>query len=146
MARTIKHVTTGNITHSEMLFIASVGEVAARGYGGKFNPKNFNLIYNLDHGRITIAYDDDRPTGLMFARLVESVFDKTVRILRQELLYARPGSRASKMLLDDFIDFGKKHADHVICCIGEHTCIKGSSLEKLGFKQLESYYRLEVPK
>ena len=80
----------------------------------------------------------------MLARLYTSIFDDETKILQQDLLYARPGSRASKVLLDDFIDFGRKHADHILTTIGTETVIKGESLEKLGFSKLETTYRMET--
>lgn len=87
---------------------------------------------------------DGKPVGVMLSRLYDSILDPNVRILMQDLLYGKSGTRASKYLLADFIDFGKANANHVISMIGERTNIKGRSLENLGFKKLETLYRLEI--
>lgn len=141
----IKVLTSRNMTYGEMEFIAAVGRHLAKRYKVGFQSEKFNLVLYADHARITIAYDaKDRPIGLMLSRLYRSVFDGTTRILMQDLLYARPGSRASKVLLDDFIDFGRHNADHILTVIGERTCIKPSSLTGMGFKELETIYRMET--
>lgn len=142
---TVKVLTSRNMTQDDMIFIAAVGRHLAKRYGSLFDPDKFRLILYADYGRITIAHDGNgRATGLMLARLFKSVFDGTTVVYKQDLLYGRPGSRAVKLLLEDFIDFGRANADHVITCIGEHTCIKESSLEKLGFSKLETLYRMEI--
>ena len=141
----IKVLTNKNMSYGEMEFIAAVGRHLAKRYKVGFQPDKFNLVLYADRGRITIAYDaKDRPTGLMLSRLYYSTFDGTTRVLMQDLLYARPGSRAAKALLDDFIDFGRHNADHILTAIGEHTCIKPSSLAGMGFKELETIYRMET--
>lgn len=127
-----------------MIFIAAVGRHLAKRYKVPYKSDRFNLVRYMDHARITVAIDGNgRHTGLMLARLCGSIFDDDFITYRQDLLYARPGSRASKLLLDDFIDFGRRHANHVVTGIGAETCIKPESLEKLGFKKLETIYRME---
>lgn len=141
----IKDVNHRNITRSDMIYMLAVGRHLSKRYGHKFNADRFNLAWYLDNGRITMCMDmKGDPVGLMMAQLYPSVFDPDVKILRQDLLYAPPASRALKMLLDDFIDFGKSNADHILTMIGEHTNLKESSLEKMGFEKLETLYRLET--
>ena len=142
---TVKVLSARNITRDDMVFIAAVGRHLAKRYKVGFKSEKFNLALYMDRGRMTICYDGKgRATGLMLARLYTSIFDDETKILQQDLLYARPGSRASKVLLDDFIDFGRKHADHILTTIGTETAIKGESLEKLGFSRLETTYRMET--
>lgn len=64
--------------------------------------------------------------------------------LRQNALYGKPGSLATFYLVQDYIDFGKTHADDVIMVIGAKTNIKPKSLERLGFNKLETSYRLKT--
>lgn len=110
-------------------------------YDSKFNPIDFT--FSKGH-RLTICFKDGSPVGFMLARLSVSIFDPNVKILLQDLLYAKSGSRAAKLLLDDFIDFGKRNANHIITMIAENTNIKERSFERLGFKKIETLYRLEV--
>lgn len=125
-------------------FIRDGAKQVAELYGHKFDWTKFKIrIYAFDH-RITICRKDGRPVGAMLSRLYGSIFDDGVKILYQDLLYAKPGTRAAKLLMDDFIDFGRSNANHIISAIGEHTNIKRRSLEKLGFKKLEELYRLET--
>ena len=95
-------------------------------------------------GRITMCFRDGKPVGLMWAHLMLSVFDPGVRFYRQQLLYGEKGTRAAYLLMEEFIDYGRKHADHIITMIGANTNIKCQSLEKRGFRKLEELYICEV--
>lgn len=126
-------------------FLAEVGQHLSDAYENKFDWRNFRIRrYMRVGGRITICYRNGKPVGLMAARLSESIFDPEVRIFFQDTLYAKSGTRAAKLLLDDFIDFGRSHANHVLTTIGTRTNIRPGSLEKLGFKKLEETYRMEI--
>lgn len=112
-----------------------------------FDPNNFSIARYLARagGHMFLARRDGRPVGVMFARLLTSVFDSNLLILFQDLLYVESGnSRATKMLMQYFIDFGKKNANHLITMITEGTNIKPRSLERLGFSELETLYRMRV--
>ena len=106
---------------------------------GRFDFENYSKT-----GCVLACKRNDQYVGLMIFRLGRSIFDSDVRILSQDLLYAKPGTRAAYYLMKEFIDFGKRNADHIITMIAEHTNIKPKSLEKLGFKKLETMYRIEV--
>lgn len=140
---TILEKTQEELTTHDLVFMGrSFYELSER-IGHKFNWQNFHLPVGY---RLTFCYRDDAPVGYMIARLSGSVFDSTLKVLRQDLLYAKPGTRAARILLNDFIDFGKRNANHVITNIAETTNIKPRSLEKLGFKKLETLYRMEIEK
>lgn len=115
---------------------------------GDFNHYDF---CNADIGvivanyRFMLCYCDDKLVGLSISSLGEALFDVNVKILSQKVIVARKGfPRAAYLLYRDFIDFGKTKADHILTMIGENTNVNPKTLEKIGFKKIETYYRLEV--
>ncbi len=79
------------------------------------------------------------------AQLYPHPFDPDVTVLKQDLLYVIPGyPKATRALLHHFIDFGKAHANECFTMLAMQTNIKPRSLEKLGFTEVETLYRLEV--
>jgi hypothetical protein len=63
----------------------------------------------------------------------------------QDVLFTKKSSgRATHILMNAFIDFGKANANHLFTMVAEQTNIKARSLDRLGFKQVETLYRLEV--
>lgn len=125
-------------------FIYDVAVKVNEIFGNKYNWKNFPVQDYINRNYIAICFRGDEPVGLMAGSLSPTIFDKNVIILKQNLLYALPNTRASYHLLKDFIDFGKVHANHIITTIHLKTNIKPSSLQKLGFEKLEENYRLEI--
>jgi hypothetical protein len=125
-------------------FYLEHGEKVAKLHGDTFDWAKFDVFrFARDH-RMMVCRRRGKPVGVMLSMLLVSEFDPEVTILRQKLLYALPGTRAAKLLMDDFIDFGRSRANHIITTVSEHTNIKPQSLEKRGFKKLEVLYRLEV--
>jgi len=90
-----------------------------------------------------ICFRNEEPIGFLYASEFTSIFTKKVRILMQQSLYAQPQTRAAYLLLNHFLDFGKSRVDHVITMLTPHTNIKPSSLEKMGFTEIETLYRWE---
>lgn len=125
-------------------WIISVGDKLYSTIGSEFNEWNFNLVDFMDENLFWVCKRDGKPVGYMMARLLTNTFDNNTIMLVQESLYAEQGTRAAKLLLDVFIDFGKTNANHVITMISESSNIKERSLERLGFKKLETLYRLET--
>jgi len=142
---TVERITSREQVDDELLeFFKMSAEQVAMDYGHKFNWKKFKLLsYARDH-RLMICRRNGRPVGIMLSQLYGSVFDPDVKILCQDLLFTKPGTRAARLLMRDFIDFGRLNANHVITMIAEKTNIKRQSLEKLGFVKLEELYRIEV--
>lgn len=54
------------------------------------------------------------------------------------------GTAAGALLLLEFVEFGKNHAQWTIMTLEEHSPVKPESLEKRGFKLKERNYLLEV--
>lgn len=106
---------------------------------GKFDPWN----YAVNKGRITLSVNAGKIRGICLASLGVSNFDNTTKMLYQDLLYAESPFGTSELLYD-FIDFGRQNADHIVSMVASHTNIKPSSLKRLGFKEAETVYMLEV--
>lgn len=95
-------------------------------------------------GMLLVCFENGRPIGFLMASYGAAFFDMNIRTLTQQTLYCKPGSRASKLLMETFIDIGRKTADRIFTCIGKKTNIKPASLERLGFMEMETLYRLET--
>lgn len=113
-------------------------------YGNKFDWDRSLILTIARNGYLAIAHRGEMPVGFLAGSFYHSTFDRKMKILRQDLLFALPKTRASYYLLRDFIDFGKSSANHIITAIGTKTDIKPRSLEKLGFTKLEELYRMEI--
>ena len=119
-------------------------EYSAR-FGDKFNYAKANVRRMVERGLFLICRRNGTITGMLVAFKSRHVFDADVTLLRQQLLYAKPNSgRTAYWLFKKFIDIGKAEADHIITMITSQTNIKPSTLERLGFEELETLYRMEV--
>lgn len=143
MTYTTKRLTTEDYGETEQLYMVEAACKLNRLYGNKYDWTDFKIWEFIDKHYLSFCYRDHEPVGFLAASLFKSFFDPKCVILKQNVLYSSPGSRASLLLMKDFIDFGKQTANHVITMIGEESNIKPSSLEKLGFRKLEEIYRLE---
>lgn len=117
-----------------------VNEIYERGY----DFSKFNMLEFADAHCIWLCLRGGEPVGFMMATYGRNFFDPSVTTLNQRLLYSVPNTRAALLLLKEYIDFGKHNVDHTHSTIGLLTNVKPSSLEKLGFRIVESLYRLEV--
>lgn len=124
-------------------FCAASAEIANQNFGGKYNWV-VDLQRIANEGLFLVCYRDEKPVGFLLATFNKNFFDPDIKVLRQNMLFSLPNTRAPYLLLKEFIDFGKVNANHIITNIGPKTNIKGESLEKLGFKKLEELYRIEV--
>lgn len=142
MSVTIKRIRSADMNREIGQFIIEVGTRLK--YSEHFPGwKKFKIGYFCDHHLVGIAYKAAKPVGIVFGVLSTSAFDPEIKILNQGLLWTETYGVAPK-LLDYYIDFGKSHADHIITAVGSETRIKGESLEKRGFKKLETTYRMKV--
>lgn len=143
MAYTIEHVMSIDIDEALIEYIKSAGSKLNLMYGTNYKVlENFDLYRFADTNYLWVCKRDGQYVGFLAASRMVSFFDRDVVQLVQQLLYAEPGTRASLLLLREFVDFGKRHADHVISVIGNKTNIKKRSLERLGFKELETVFLL----
>lgn len=126
-------------------FIVAEAPELNKRFGSKFNYKRCDLNYMTERGIFLVCKRDGEIRGWLIAFKTKSVFDTDVTILQQQSLFVKPDSgRTAYHLFKKFIDIGKEEADHIITMLTSQTNIKPESLEKLGFKELETLYRLEV--
>lgn len=127
-----------------MAFFAGVIKEVAQTYSNGLQGRGVNPAEFADRHYLAIAYLDDRPVGLIAGVIGPNILDKERIILKQVLLYVRPGSLCAYALLKEFIDFGRQTVDDIFTVIGAKTRIKPRTLERLGFSYCESIYRMEV--
>lgn len=113
-------------------------------YGNRYDWSSFPFHDIMDNHYFAVCTLNGKYVGMTMGRLAANIFDPKCKMLRQITMFADRGAKTAYYLMNDFIDFGKKNANHVISTINVETNIKGSTLEKLGFKHTESIYRMEV--
>lgn len=114
-------------------------------FGDKFNIHNTVYESFALKGLVLICRRNGEIRGMMIASLFVSPFDSATIILQQQLFYVKPDSgRTAYHLFQEFLDIGKAKANHIITMLTSQTNIKPETLEKMGFKELETLYRLEV--
>jgi hypothetical protein len=125
-------------------FITCAAIRLQREFESKYDWGTIDLGSFIQNHYLSFCFRNNKPVGFLAASFSKSFFDPQCKILRQNLLYSLPNTRASFLLLKEFVDFGKVNANHVITTIGPKTNIKRQSLEKLGFSKLEELYRMEI--
>lgn len=114
-------------------------------FGDKYNYNNCIQHAFAQAGILLFCRRGNEITGLMIAFLNRSPFDHKILILQQQLFYVKQHSgRTAYHLFKKFIDIGRSEANHIITMITSQTNIKSVTLERMGFKELEVLYRLEV--
>ena len=137
------------LTNIEQLSMDDLHYISTRVYQlakqyGNVTEGRFPLEWAAKNGVIFLCRRKGQICGWVYATLFPDLFNPGKFVLRQELLFAESGSRASWYLINEFLDFGKRHANYVITMIGAHTNLTPRNLKRLGFKELETLYRLEV--
>lgn len=85
--------------------------------------------------------------GFIAGMLNPHIFNPHIRVLVQFFWWVDPsarGSRAGAMLLDDFVAWGKSHADWITFGVLEKTPIRDEILIKRGFQPYERAFLMEV--
>lgn len=100
--------------------------------------------YHADVNHLWICIRNNFAVGFLFATNGHSFFNPSNKSLTQRILYAVPKTRAANLLLKEYIDFGKSSGKSIYTVLGLATNIKSKTLEKMGFKYVESLYRMEV--
>lgn len=116
-------------------------------FGNTFNPERAALGVMIEKGIFLVGRRNGEIKGIHISWLTSSALDINVKILQQQLFYVKPDSgRMAYYLFNKFIDIGKSEANHIITMLTRNTNIKPTTLQNLGFKELEVLYRLEVSK
>lgn len=126
-------------------YLTSAGPDISKLFGNKLNWKNFPADKIADHGIFLVCRRNGEIRGHLIGNLFPSPLDPEVKILSQISFYVKPDSgRTAYHLFHKFIDIGKEQANHIITMLTSHTNIKPSTLENLGFKEIETLYRMEI--
>jgi len=142
---TVKQLRPGDLDEPGMDdFLSESGVQINYLYGNLYQWGYFPVDAIVSDHVFLVCYRKHRKVGMLIATFSPSMFDPTIKVLQQRILYAEPGTFAAYHLLREFIDIGKRRADHVITMIGGATRIKPRTLLALGFKELETLYRLET--
>lgn len=114
-------------------------------YNDVFNYADAHFEYLVKKNIFLVGKQNGHIKGIMIASLSKSPFDVNCKIL-QQILFFSTSKRVSHALFNKFIDIGENEADHIITMLAEHTNLKPSTLNRYGFKKLETLYRMEVSK
>jgi hypothetical protein len=126
-------------------YVGTTGPELSSMFENKLNWKNTALQDLVNNYIFLVCRRNGEMTGHMICFFTKTPLDPQVTILRQLSFYAKPDSgRTAYHLFHKFIDIGKKQANHIITMLTSHTNIKPSTLENLGFKELETLYRMEI--
>lgn len=114
-------------------------------FDNKLDYRNCPVISLAENYIFLVCRRNGEIRGHMLCYVFTSPLDINVKVLYQLSFYVKPDSgRTAYHLFQKFIDIGKDRANHIITMLTSHTNIKPSTLENLGFKELETLYRLEV--
>jgi len=126
-------------------FVRAEGPELYKRFGQTFSFDSMDLKVMMDRGLFLVCKRNGEIRGWMIAFLTKSPLDTNIKILQQQSFFVIPDSgRTAYHLFKKFIDIGKEEADHIITMLTSQTNIKPETLNKLGFKELETLYRLEV--
>lgn len=144
---TIERVTRETTYHNWkfLKYIEEIGPTLTKLFDGKLDWNNTNFSYLIDNCYFLVCIRNGEIVGHMICNLGNTPLDPSVKILRQISFYTKPNSgRAAYLLFQKFIDIGRKEANHIITMLTSHTNIKPETLERYGFNELETLYRMEV--
>lgn len=105
------------------------------------------LVETIKKHLVLVAEKDGAPVGFIAGLVSPHLYNPEIRILCELFWWVMPGhrgGRASPMLLDAFVEWGKEHADWITFGTTEKTPIKESSLIRRGFHLQETSYLMEV--
>lgn len=126
-------------------YLYEIGPRLSEIFGGKFNWRNTPYEQLADKCIFLICRRNGEIRGHMVCYLQPSILDPEINLLYQLSFYVKPDSgRTAYHLFQKFIDIGKDRANHIITMLTSQTNIKPSTLERMGFKEVETLYRMEI--
>lgn len=143
---TIEQLNAKTIKRQDVVeYLLDTGPELSKKFDNKFDWKNTPYISLAKNCIFLVGSRDGKICGHMICYVFNSPLDPTVKILYQLSFFVKPDSgRMAYHLFQKFIDIGKDRANHIITMLTSQTNIKPSTLEKLGFKELETLYRMEI--
>ena len=94
-----------------------------------------------------IAEDDSDRVGFIAGIRQQHFYNPSITILVQLLWWVIPSYRyslAARMLMDEFVEYGKENADWITFNMAAMTPINPKSLIRKGFKESDKVYLMEV--
>jgi len=94
-----------------------------------------------------IAEKEGNPVGFIFGFFVPHYFNPEIKTLTELAWWVIPserGTQAGTMLMQAFIEFGKKNSDWIAFGLNEKTPVKPERILGMGFKNFERSFLLEV--
>lgn len=135
----------GDFDPSVLEYLISVGPEMSELFENKLDYRNCSFLNLAEKAIFLVCRRDGEVRGHMIAYLTECPLDTKIKVLQQVSFYVKPDSgRTAYHLFRKFLDIGKSEANHIITMLTRHSNIKPSTLENMGFKELEIVYRLEV--
>lgn len=96
---------------------------------------------------LTIATQEENPVGFIAGYFNPHLFNPSILVLCELFWWVTPehrNSRVGAMLMNEFIDFGKKNAQWISFSFNRFTEVNEHALTKRGFHLHEKTYLLEV--
>lgn len=122
-------------------FVYEIGPALGDSYGFEFS--DFDFYNYASRNLFWVCRRKGKPVGVLLARFYPSVWDEKSKVLWQDSIFCKKSSgKAAYLLLNEFIDFGRKHANLVFTCKAKHTNVKEKSFQRLGFYKSEELYLL----
>lgn len=126
-------------------YVRCVGPELTKLFEDKLKWEDADFPRLVKRGIFLLCFRNGIPTGHMICSIFPSLLDRKVKILHQISFHAKPDSgRTAYHLFQKFIDIGRKDANHIITMLTSQTNIKPKTLENMGFKEIETLYRLEI--
>jgi len=142
---TVDRLNSYTLNDEVFKYLDEVGPELSKKFGNKFDYKNSPVHTLVENTYFLVCRRNGEIRGHMICYIFNSPLDPEVKILYQLSFHAKPDSgRTAYHLFQKFIDIGKHHANHIITMLTSHSNIKPSTLENLGFTELETLYRMEI--
>lgn len=140
----MKQIGVDDLTPDVIIFLGNSAFQVNTIYDSEYPWEKFPVRWAVENQLVFVCFDSDkRPVGFLYGMMTNSPFDSSRKVLRSQLIYAK-NPIATTRLIKHFIDYGEAHADYIHMNLGKHANLKQSSLEKLGFEQLDVVYRKKV--
>lgn len=139
------HDDLNNNTHEIQEYLSEVAPALTKMFDGKLDYRHTPYDNLFKKYIFLVCLRNGKISGHMICNLFPNPLDSSKVTLYQVSFHAKPDSgRTAYHLFQKFLDIGKTRANHVITQRTPHTNIKASTLESMGFKEMETLYRLET--
>ena len=115
-------------------------------YGDDDYPEKFISGLIQDH-LFLVAVMENKIVGLIAGMRLPHVFNPKIMTLTEIFWWVNPeyrNTRAGALLLKEYVDFGKKNVDWIICTIEDGSPVNENTFYKRGFKLKEKSFLMEV--